>query len=78
MKVIRNKGEDLEALLREQKIGDDVIYDSVSNYEIVRVPNGYIYRNEYCGLVFVPEFADKVGAIKNSVAKTEPKKTITK
>ena len=76
MKIIRNKGDDLEAMLKTLKIGDDPIYDSATNYEIVRVPNGFIYKNEYCGLVFVPE--DKVGTIRNSVAKTEPKNTVTK
>lgn len=79
------KGKELEQKLREMKIGDNPVFDSGSMYEITKVPNGFIYRKEYEGLVFVPDFAektepkaDKVGNIKNSVAKTEPKKKIEK
>lgn len=79
------KGKELEQKLREMKIGDNPVFDSGSMYEITKVPNGFIYRKEYEGLVFVPDFAekteqkaDKVGNIKNSIAKTEPKKKIEK
>ena len=79
------KGKELEQKLREMKIGDNPVFDSGSMYEITKVPNGFIYRKEYEGLVFVPDFAekteqkaDKVGNIKNSIAKTEPKKKIDK
>lgn len=75
MKTIRKKNEDLNELLRELKIGDYSIYDECTNYEITRVPGGYIYRNEYSGLCFVPE---SVAGIKNSVTKAEPKKAVTK
>ncbi len=78
MKRLRNKGEDLAAMLKELKVGDEPIFDAVSNYEITRTPGGYIYKNEYCGLCFVPEVSAGVGAIKHSVAKTEPKKMVTK
>ena len=54
-------------MLGELKIGDEPIFDSVTNYEISKVPGGYIYKNEYCGMVYVPE-----------VAKTEPKRMVTK
>ena len=77
MKKIRKEGENLEEMLKELKIGDFPILDSATGYEITKVPNGYIYKNEYIGMVFVPE-VEAVGSIKNSVAKTEPKKTVTK
>ena len=75
MKQIRNRGEDLNEMLNELKIGDVPIYDTVSNYEITKVPGGFIYKNEYAGMCFVPDVqkktADKtpVGEITNSVAK---------
>ena len=78
MKKIRKEGENLEEMLKELKIGDCPILDSATGYEITKVPNGYIYKNEYIGMVFVPEKVEAVGSIKNSVAKTEPKKAVTK
>ena len=78
MKRIRNKGEDLAEMLSEMKIGDEPIFDAVNSYEITRCPGGFIYKNEYAGLCFVPEASAGVGAIKHSVAKTEPKKMVTK
>jgi hypothetical protein len=77
MKKIRKEGENLEEMLKELKIGDCPILDSATGYEITRVVGGFIYKNEYIGMVFVPE-VEAVGTIKNSIAKTEPKKTITK
>ena len=58
MKQIRKQGEDLEAMISELKIGDAPILDSVSGYEIVKVPGGFIYKNEYAGMAFVPEKTD--------------------
>ena len=55
MKTIRNKNEDLGEMLKELKIGDIPIYDTVSNYEITKVPGGFIYKNEYAGMCFVPD-----------------------
>lgn len=55
MKRIRKPNEDLNAMIAELKVGDSPILDSVSGYEIVKVPGGYIYKNEYIGMVFVPE-----------------------
>ena len=78
MKRIRNKGEDLEEMLLEMKIGDEPVFDAVNSYEITKVPGGYIYKDEYAGLCFVPEVSATVGAIKHSIAKTEPKKMVTK
>lgn len=79
MKTIRNKTDDLEDILNGMKVGDAPVYDTVTNFEITRVPGGFIYKNEYVGMCFVPDVQKAaVGAIKNSVAKTEPKKTVTK
>ena len=78
MKKIRKEGENLEEMLKELKIGDCPILDSATGYEITRVVGGFIYKNEYIGMVYVPDVSESVGTIKNSVAKTEPKKTVTK
>lgn len=78
MKRIRNKGEDLEEMLLEMKIGDEPIFDAVNSYEITRVPGGYIYKNEYAGLCFVPEVSAGVGAIKHRSQKQNLKKMVTK
>lgn len=80
MKKIRKEGENLEEMLKELKIGDCPILDSATGYEIVKVPNGYIYKNEYIGMTFVPDSPQKetVGTIKHSVSKTEPKQVVTK
>jgi hypothetical protein len=55
LKLIRKPGEDLKEMLAGLKVGDAPILDSVSGYEIVKVPNGYIYKNEFVGMCFVPE-----------------------
>lgn len=60
MKRIRKANEDLEEMLRELKIGSNSVYDSETNYEITKVPNGFIYKNEYVGMVFVPDFPPEV------------------
>ena len=78
MKKIRKEGENPEEMLKELKIGDCPILDSATGYEITKCPNGYIYKNEYIGMTFVQEKVETVGTIKNSIAKTEPKKTVTK
>ena len=87
MKRIRKPNEDLEELLKELKIGDNSVYDESTNYEITKVPNGFIYKNEYVGLVFVPDFPQEVqqvkptvsvAGVKNSVAKVAPRKAVTK
>lgn len=67
MKTIRKSGENLEEKLKELQIGDIPIYDMVSNYEITKVPGGFIYKNEYAGMVFVPD-AEKVFVKKEPVA----------
>ena len=79
MKKLRNKCDDLAEMLKNLKIGDEPIFDAVTNYEIIKVPGGFIYKNEYVGMCFVPDApVQTVGTIKNRVAKTEPKKTVTK
>ena len=78
MKRIRQKGENLEEILKELKVGDEPVFDSAKSYEIIKVPNGFIYKHEYCGMCFVPDANDKVGNIKGSVAKNEPKKIVAK
>ncbi len=78
MRRFREKKEDLSEMLKELKVGDTPILDTVSGYEITKVPNGFVYKSEYAGMVFVPDFTEKVGTIKNSVAKTEPKGKVEK
>ena len=78
MKRIRNKGEDLAEMLLEMKVGDEPIFDTVNSYEITRTIGGFIYKNEYAGMVFVPDAKETVGSVKNSIIKTESKKTVTK
>lgn len=78
MKRIRQKGEDLEEMLKELKIGDMPIFDSLTNYEISKVPNGFLYQHEYSGVVFVPDFAkENKMAEKKETVKSEEKKTMT-
>lgn len=55
----RKKGEDLESMLEEMKIGDQPIFDEVTCWDITRVPGGFIYKNEYAGAVFVPYEPEK-------------------
>ena len=89
MKRIRKPNEDLEEMLKELKIGDNSVYDESTNYEITKVPNGFIYKNEYVGMVFVPDFPQEekvqqveptvsVEGIQNSVTKASPKRAVIK
>lgn len=56
MKITRNSvQEDLCELLADMKIGGYSVFDGVTGYEITKVPGGYIYKNEFNGLVFVPD-----------------------
>lgn len=75
-RILRKSDEDLEEMLKELKIGQTIL-DTETGYDICKVPNGFIYKNEYIGMCFVPE-VEAVGSIKNSIAKTEPKKAVTK
>ena len=79
-RTIRKSTDNLEQMLQDLKIGEPPILDTESGYDITRVVSGFIYRNEYIGMVFVPDTPQKetVGAIKHSVSKTEPKQVVTK
>ena len=79
-RTIRKSTDNLEQMLQDLKIGEPPILDTESGYDITRVVSGYIYRNEYIGMCFVPDPPQKetVGTIKHSVSKTEPKKMVTK
>lgn len=86
MKTIRTRAEDLFELLDKMKVGDSPLYDMETNYEIVRVPNGFIYRREYEGICFVPyggcmseeKKAEPKKMADKTVAKVEPKETVKK
>ena len=78
-RTIRKSTDNLEQMLQDLKIGEPPILDTESGYDITRVVSGYIYRNEYIGMCFVPDPPQKeVGTIKHSVTKTEPKQVVTK
>ena len=79
-RTIRKSTDNLEQMLQDLKIGEPPILDTESGYDITRVVSGFIYRNEYIGMVFVPDPPQKetVGAIKHSVSKIEPKGKIEK
>ena len=79
-RTIRKSTDNLEQMLQDLKIGEPPILDTESGYDITRVESGFIYRNEYIGMVFVPDTPQKetVGTIKHSVSKTEPKGKIEK
>lgn len=80
MKTIRTKDQDLEEMLNELKVGDVPIFDSVSNYEICRVPGGFIYKNEYVGMVFIPAVKSekKIEKVTETARVGRPKKVIEK
>ena len=78
-RTIRKSTDNLEQMLQDLKIGEPPILDTESGYDICRVPNGFIYRNEYIGMVFVPDTPQKEKPIvKNAVVKTGPKVKIEK
>lgn len=53
MKTVRSKNDDLMQMIESLKVGDQPIFDEVSQFEITRVPGGLIYKNEYAGVCFV-------------------------
>ena len=75
-RTIRKTTDTLEQMLQDLKIGEPPILDTESGYDITKVPSGYIYRNEYIGMVFVPEKEKTI--VKNAIVKTEPKGKIEK
>ena len=68
-RILRKSDEDLEEMLKELKVGQTVL-DSETGYDITKTLTGYIWKNEYIGMVFVPDF--------QKVEKAEPKKRIEK
>ena len=78
MKKIRKTNESLQDYLDELVIGGDSVYDEVTNYEITKTVGGYIYKNEYVGMVFVPDINEIAKKIKDIFVKAEPKRTVTK
>ena len=79
-RTIRKSTDNLEQMLQDLKVGDPPILDTESGYDITRVMSGFIYRNEYIGMVFVPEQRQdgEKPLVKNAVVKTEPKGKIEK
>ena len=59
MRKTRVKNEDLKTVMREMEIGGAPVFDAVSNYEIYKIPQGFIFKSDYAGLVFVPALEDK-------------------
>ena len=79
MKKIRNPNEDLAEMLAELKVGDMPIYDTVTNFEISKVPSGFIYMHEYVGAVFVPDSeTKKTPAPKQTMESKKVEKPATK
>jgi hypothetical protein len=75
-RTIRKSTDNLSQMLADLKVGDAPILDTESGYDITKVPSGFIYRNEYIGMCFVPDAEKPI--VKNAVVKTEPKGKIEK
>jgi hypothetical protein len=75
-RTIRKSTDNLQQMLADLKVGDAPILDTESGYDITRTPSGFIYRNEYIGMCFVPDAEKPI--VKNAVVKTEPKGKIEK
>ena len=78
MKVIRKADEDLGEMLKGLKVGDAPIFDSVSLYEITKVRGGFIYKNEYCGLCYVPDVEEKPRTMAEKKVEKPARKVVTK
>ena len=52
-RIIRKSDEDLEEMLKELKVGQTVL-DSETGYDITKTLTGYIWKNEYIGMVYEP------------------------
>ena len=72
-RIIRKSDEDLEEMLKELKVGQTVL-DSETGYDITKTLTGYIWKNEYIGMVYEPAPKEE----KSKTEKTEPKKRIEK
>lgn len=74
-RIIRKSDEDLEEMLKELKVGQTVL-DSETGYDITKTLTGYIWKNEYIGMVYEPApKEEKPKTEKASEVKAEPKKT---
>ena len=69
-RILRKSDEDLEEMLKELKVGQTVL-DSETGYDITKTLTGYIWKNEYIGMVYEPAPKDE----KPKTGKAEPKKT---
>lgn len=69
-RIIRKADENLEEILKELKVGQTVL-DSETGYDITKTLTGYIWKNEYIGMVYEPAPKDE----KPKTEKSEPKKT---
>lgn len=78
MQVIRTPDE-AKDVLSSLKDGEETTFNYNPKFRIMKIPEGFIYSSDYNGMCFVPaEKKEAVGTIRNSVAKTEPKRAITK
>lgn len=50
------KEPEMKEKLETMAIGDTIPFPSIA-MRVTRVPGGYLYYNEYCGITFVPETA---------------------
>ena len=73
-RIIRKSDEDLEEILKELKVGQTVL-DSETGYDITKTLTGYIWKNEYIGMVYEPSPASAPKDEKPKTEKAEPKKT---
>ena len=71
--ISKKKGDNVEEEITNMKIGDAPVFDEESQFKICRVPNGFLYYNDYVGVCFVPE-ADKKRTMEEKKV-TKPVKT---
>lgn len=77
MQVIRTPDE-AKDVLSSLKDGEETTFNYNPKFRIMKIPEGFIYSSDYNGMCFVPAEKKEPGTIRNSVAKTEPKRAITK
>ena len=53
-RIMRNKNDDLQAMLKELTIGGQSLHDDVSGFDYTRTVGGFIVSHELIGMVFVP------------------------
>lgn len=71
-RIIRKAEDNLEEMLKELKVGQTVL-DSETGYDITKTLTGYIWKNEYIGMVYEPAPKEE-----KTIEKSVPKKTVTK